>query len=296
MTIVKYQNGNCDVSIDTENGTKTRSCEGIARPDFPESIDLKITNRCDLGCDFCHESSVSDGKHALLLDIVRITKGLPPGVEIAIGGGNPLNHPLFAVALHYFSDKGFISNITVNADHVIKTYDMLNFLCESSLIYGIGLSGNGYSISLMRSETPNLFDNNTVRHFIVGIDNPFDIIRMGISCKILILGYKQRGRGEEFYDEKVKRNIDGWVYFLPAILSKKNFTMSFDNLALKQLPVQRHVSSEVWQSSYMGDDGQFTMFVDAVRMEYASSSADETRRPLNGMTIIEAFQTLKEKL
>ncbi len=289
MTIIKYKNGNCDVSIDTQNGTKTRSYEGIPCPEFPESIDLKITNQCDLGCGFCHESSVYDGKHAKYIDIINMVDGLPAGVEIAIGGGNALICPSLYILLNRFADNGLISNITLHIEHVFHDIVYLQNLKELSLIYGVGLSG----IPLTKNEMSNLFDNNTVRHFIVGISNPFDIIHMDVNCKILILGYKQHGRGKEFYDEKVKSDIDRWDFFLPAILSKNNVVISFDNLALKQLHVQRHVSSEVWQDSYMGDDGQFTMFVDAVRMEYASSSIDEIRRPLNGMTIIEAFQTLK---
>ena len=29
---------------------------------FPDSIDLKVTNRCSWECPFCHESSTKDGK------------------------------------------------------------------------------------------------------------------------------------------------------------------------------------------------------------------------------------------
>ena len=35
--------------------------------EFPDSIDLKVTNKCSWGCDFCHESSNPGGKCFKLL-------------------------------------------------------------------------------------------------------------------------------------------------------------------------------------------------------------------------------------
>ena len=64
MTTTKlfsYQNGNCAVDIFSD-GTKIRTWDGIPRPVFPESMDVKITNRCSLEnhCKWCHEGSVKD--------------------------------------------------------------------------------------------------------------------------------------------------------------------------------------------------------------------------------------------
>ena len=60
----KYKNGNCRVTL-YNDGTKIRVCtEKVPSPVFPESIDFKITNYCDRGCKFCHESCTTKGKHA----------------------------------------------------------------------------------------------------------------------------------------------------------------------------------------------------------------------------------------
>lgn len=73
-----YQNGNYDVKIYSD-GTKVRTTEDdefIAQ--FPENIDCKITNKCDMGCAFCHENSVVDGEKILLIVMVRLfVKRLP---------------------------------------------------------------------------------------------------------------------------------------------------------------------------------------------------------------------------
>ena len=64
MRLVKYRNGNYFVTIDLDTGTKVRSNDlDFFEPEYPESMDVKITNCCDMGCKFCHENSKPDGKH-----------------------------------------------------------------------------------------------------------------------------------------------------------------------------------------------------------------------------------------
>lgn len=61
-----YKNGNYRVRI-YDDGTKVRETidpnDNKFIAEFPESIDLKITNRCDMGCKMCHENSTIDGAH-----------------------------------------------------------------------------------------------------------------------------------------------------------------------------------------------------------------------------------------
>ena len=89
--IGRYTNGNYNVSI-FEDGTKIRENElDSLDPNFPENIDLKITDFCDAGCLYCHENSTKNGLHGDL-DVAFI-ETLKPYTELAIGGGNPLDHP-----------------------------------------------------------------------------------------------------------------------------------------------------------------------------------------------------------
>ncbi len=77
-----YTNGNTKVTI-YEDGTKVREFENIPEINHPESIDVKITNYCDMGCEFCHESSTKRGKHADLEKLQNILYDLPAGIELA---------------------------------------------------------------------------------------------------------------------------------------------------------------------------------------------------------------------
>jgi len=94
-----YKNGNYKVSIYSD-GTKIRENDlDNLTPSFPENIDLKITNYCDAGCLYCHEDSTKQGLHGNLN--VGFIETLQPFTELAIGGGNPLDHP----DLIYFLEK-----------------------------------------------------------------------------------------------------------------------------------------------------------------------------------------------
>ena len=53
----KYRNGNYNVII-FDDGTKVRTNDlDFFKAEAPESMDIKITNKCDMGCKFCLDSS-----------------------------------------------------------------------------------------------------------------------------------------------------------------------------------------------------------------------------------------------
>ena len=108
-----YKNGNYAVHI-YEDGTKIRkNNEDFMTPSTIESMDLKITNCCDIGCKQCHEDSRPDGKHADVLGESFLDK-LHPFTELALGGGNPLEHPHLLKFLVKCKKKKFIPSMTVN--------------------------------------------------------------------------------------------------------------------------------------------------------------------------------------
>ena len=75
---VSYQNGNYTVSIDLETGTKIRENDlDFFDAAFPESMDIKITNRCNMNCPMCHEDSKCDGLLTLTIRLGMLSLALP---------------------------------------------------------------------------------------------------------------------------------------------------------------------------------------------------------------------------
>ena len=292
MTTTKlfsYQNGNCAVDIFSD-GTKIRTWDGIPRPVFPESMDVKITNRCSLEnhCKWCHEGSVKDGEHADLVGLLPVFDGLPPGVELAIGGGNPLSHPHLVWLLEKLSGLGLIANITVNELHLSQYLPLLEQLIVGRLVYGIGVTYSGAdTISLSHL---NGLSENIVYHMITGVHDVDDIQK---APNALVLGYKRIRKGETFFSPAVEENLYRWYTRIPLYFGK--VPISFDNLALEQLNVRRFLPKDEWDKFYMGDDGSFTFYIDGVKMEYAISSTSMDRYPVGEKTAAEIFQELQRR-
>ena len=289
-----YQNGNYDVKIYSD-GTKVRTTEDdefIAQ--FPENIDCKITNKCDMGCAFCHENSVVDGLHGNINHPILST--LHPGQEIAIGGGNIFEHPDFEEFLIRLKDLGVISNITVNQHH-IEIEENLNKVRQwqkEKLVYGVGISYNG-SVDYLKKVIKSLYiPENAVIHTIAGIHNLEPLVSK--ELKVLILGYKSIRRGKDFincHGTTIRKKIAELEAKIPEYLESFK-VLSFDNLALEQLNIKKYVSPEDWKAHYMGDDGSFTMYIDLVKEEFAKNSTSVNRYNLNDYkSIEEIFNKIK---
>ncbi len=141
---------------------------------------------------------------------------------------------------------------------------------------GIGISITNNNFTYI---TPLLkLTNNIVYHIIAGV-NKVDVIEKLCNigyCKVLILGYKLFGFGVKFHNQNVDIELKNWYKALPKLLGK--CTLSFDNLAIEQLKVRRLFTHQGWEKFYMGDDFQFTMYIDAVKQQYAPTSRSKTRK------------------
>jgi len=290
----KYINGDYTFSIYSD-GTLVRETE-VDNPKVihPSSIDVKITNYCDMGCTYCHESSTTNGVHGDLKKLLEVISELPAGVELAIGGGNPLSHPNLVEFLESLKQKGLIANITVNQGH-LKTYqDLLVYLIKEELVKDVGISITNNNFNYVK---PLLeITNNVVYHLIAGV-NKIEIINQLIelgNCKVLLLGYKYFGFGVKHHSKAIDNNIKEWYKKLPNLIGK--CTLSFDNLAIEQLKVIRLFTKEGWERFYMGNDFVFTMYIDAVKQEFAPTSRSNKRKSFNDYTLIDYFSKERERL
>lgn len=284
-----YKNGNYYVSI-FDDGTKIRKNNlDYFEPDTIESADVKITNKCDRNCKFCHENSSMFGKHADILSPSFLDK-LHPYCELAIGGGNPLSHPDLDTFLLKCRERKHIPNMTVNQVHFEKDFDKIYNIVQKRLIFGLG-------ISLVRV-TPEFIQKvkkipTAVIHVINGIVTEEELKQLkDNNLKVLILGYKEVRRGKKLYEKtpnSIEQKKEMLKQLLPTIIKEGWFNVvSFDNLSLKQLDVKSLMSEEEWNKMYMGDDGldgqqtSATFFVDMVERKFAKNScaSEKERYPL----------------
>ena len=276
--IAKYKNGNYNVCL-MDDGTKIRmnNLDNLT-PSFAESIDCTITTKCNGGCPYCYLGCNENGVHADLNQPFFDT--LHAGQELALNG-NDLSHPDLITFLLRMKRKGVVCNITVNQKHFIEMYHSLYAMSRLGLIHGVG-------VSLTDSNDPKLYYvlkdfPNVVVHVIDGLLTCQDILNMGNKgIKLLILGYKRIGRGEDYFDTHEKTIEDNIKFLHDNIkeISECFKVVSFDNLAIEHLGMKDHLSKEEWDKLYMGDEGQYTFYIDAVNHKYAVSSLSTTQYDL----------------
>lgn len=288
QVLAQYQNGDFSFTL-YKDGTLVRETT-VPNPQlaFPSSLDVKITDYCNMGCAYCHESSTKAGKHGNMKALLSTLSPLPAGVELAFGGGNPLSHPDLVDFLTAVKINGWVSNLTVNQGHVPVYQQTLGQLIKLKLIHGLGVSitsNNFKPIEKLRELT-----NDMVYHLIAGV-NPIETIDVLTELgppKILVLGYKDYGFGIKYRSTEVDENLARWFKYIPKYLGKVH--LSFDNLAIEQLKIERLFTDEGWKRFYMGDDGEYTMYVDGVEQTYAPTSRSKGRTSWSEMGLIEYFK------
>lgn len=288
-----YKNGNYSVMIYPDGSKVRQTDEDEFIPSFSECCDVKITDYCDGACAFCYEGCSLNGKHANLFKYDFINS-LHPYTEMALNG-NDLSHSDLEKFLIFLKNKKVIANMTVNQMHFEKNYEKLFNWSKQGLIHGLG-------VSLRNIKSSRIADiisfPNSVIHTIVGIFTEEDYNTLkDKNAKVLFLGYKDLKRGSDFlksHSEEINKNIKWLSNYISDFKNHFN-VISFDNLAIKQLELRNHFTDSEWEKFYMGDDGQFTFYVDMVKGEFARNSLSQKRYPIGKLSIDEMFKIVQNE-
>lgn len=307
--ISRYKNGNYLVILYSDGTKKYRMInpeDTEFKSEFPDSIDIKITNKCSNGCPYCHEKSCANGEDGDLLKIQsNILSQLPHvGIELAIGGGNPLEYSdLYRLLL--ISQGKFNCRITVKATDFVKNAKRISNWMNDELLGAVGISIESigdlqYVLNSIYDTYSSDWGEQLVFHIIVGIFPIEDIQEMLTYVKkVLILGFKQWGRAE---NTKINQEVlNEWKTVIRRIrydsISENDTSkyyhpdaiLSFDNLALEQLDLKTAMLESEWSSVYMGDEFSHSMYVDAVKGEFGETSRSPERTSWDNINIIDYF-------
>lgn len=100
----------------------------ITELEHPEFYDIKITSQCTHGrCEYCYMDSTHNGLHAKnIVEKINSYFGKMDvnqrPFQVAIGGGEPTEHPEFIECLKAFYDLGIMPNYTTNGVFVQNYY------------------------------------------------------------------------------------------------------------------------------------------------------------------------------
>ena len=295
--LATYKNGNTMTTI-FDDGTKIHvTDDNDFKYSYAESCDIQVSQCCDNGWEFCYAGCSPTGKHGDLTSW-KFLHTMHPYTEVAINLQFPTPPDLMEF-LYTMKAQNVFVNVTINQKHFMSSYgrQFVKFLVTMNLIKGIG-------ISLIDPTEDGFLDAvkefpNAVVHVIAGVVKQADIkYMMDKGLKLLILGYKHKGRGNNFYKDHMY-NIEAKIYHLEQDIMRltDHFeVVSFDNLALKQLHMGDKLSDEEWEVFYAGDDGTVTFYIDLVNGIFARSSLSEIHYPIGDKTVDEMFQVIRNEV
>lgn len=116
----RYKESSYIILFDKENGTFIREGTNHKDPFWneigPELLDISITNYCERDCAFCYRASHKNGIFISIEDYEYIIKQASEigTLQVALGGGNPNQHPKFIDILKITRKYGIVPSYTTN--------------------------------------------------------------------------------------------------------------------------------------------------------------------------------------
>ncbi len=94
---------------------------------WPELADISISNHCTKGCDYCYQDSGDNASFMSLEDYKYILNELQHRkwgnvFQVAIGGGEPLEHPQLKQIIEATIIRNIVPNLTTNGIHLDSDY------------------------------------------------------------------------------------------------------------------------------------------------------------------------------
>lgn len=275
-------------------------------PEFPDHIELKITDFCDTTCalvsaDDKQQSNTSHNNANITHN--HIISDIKPNTEITIVDCNPLVHPALVKFVTELRNKNIDINLVVNQNHLIDDLETTNIILElvtKKLIQRL-------IVRLVDSADEKLYNlicekfNNVIIEAVVGHITDADLDRLAYhNLSVLLIGNAPNFinacniyQTTILSDDEIATNttaLEKRLKSLPNHTTQKFVAVGFDTTALKQLNM---LNADDKSRYYIKDDDKFSMYIDLVNNKYAkTTSAEQFSITSNSLTIAEMFKNI----
>jgi radical SAM protein with 4Fe4S-binding SPASM domain len=262
----------------------------------PELLDISITNWCDRECRTCYRRSNQSGKHMSLSDYEGILRQAHRMCvfQIALGGGNPNQHPDFCEILRLTRNEyGIIPSYTTNGrgltDEILEAssrfcgvvavsayspYEELTYAVKTLLKWGI------------RTNIHFVLDSASVETATRWLMHPPSFLNEANA--IVFLNYKPVGRCT---DPRLllRHSSKASEFFEIATRQKNGFRIGFDSCLVTGLVKSGRIPTVLYDGC---DSGRFSMFISEDMRMYPCSfmEADHEGIPIEGDNMVEVWQ------
>ena len=257
-----------------DSGSKVRFSFGddemvIDSAQYPELIDIKLTDFCATGCEYCYQDSTPQGEHAeaSYLDRIAYLCQEMKVFEVALGGGEPLAHPKFEEILTRFRDYGIVPSFSTRNTSWLKDPAKAQRISDLCGAWALSVDDTD-PIDEAAAAANYLGIKKPTIHLVLEGTPEWQFERLLKSCaehnlRVVILGFKETGRGET-----AKRHDPGkWL----PLLKELGIRASIDTTVVKQY-ADEIKAADVPEYFLEHKEGCFSMYIDAVAQTMGESS------------------------
>ena len=241
----------------------------------PELIDISITGWCSRNCPTCYRSSTTRGHHMSLTDYeMVIQQAARLGVcQVALGGGNPNQHPDFLRILELTREEyGIVPNYTTNGTGLTEeilqaTAAFCGALAVSAYEpYAEFAAVLGRLISCgIKVNVHFVLDSASIDVALAWLLNPPAYLS-GVNA-IIFLNYKPIGRGSDI-TRLLKRNMKCREFLETALGRRSQFKLGFDSCMASGL-ASCGIADPVWYDAC--EAARFSMYISETMRAYPCS-------------------------
>ena len=297
-----------------ETGAKLRmsfSANDFKAPmkaEAPELVDLKITSRCSAGCAYCYTDSKPEDPHGDNTYIRNIISRLIDlsVFEVAIGGGEPTEHPNFVSFLEQLKDGGIVANFTTKSFAWIKDEEQRIPILASCGAFAYSVDSISQLERLVNYVAKYDIPRNKVNIQIVNSIHREDFYSEVFETaktnkfRVTLLGFKEVGRGTTYksripvWDSPGKGCELFWLKALKSLVVKNGYDIpyiSIDTLMASQFSKELKEAG-IPSHTYHTHEGSFSMYIDAVKKKAGPSSYHE-KELVDFASLKEAWDSVK---
>lgn len=257
----------------------------ITRSEVPELVDLSIGNGCNRGCAYCYRGSTPSGGWAPANRVLHVFNEINRAevFEVAIGGGEPFQHPQLKEILRGIP-KFDLSRRGAGTPAVYITTRELDWMNDKEMLYLVKekISGFGFSVDTCADlkYAREKFEQNGFSAFQINFQVVPEVIApqeltkilsyaAGEGLRLTLLGYKTTGRGKLVEPNPI--NARTFLAQLKGLgLIGEEGRLGVDSVLAKSW--EKELGEVAWPGSYQLQDGSFSCFVDALtQMVYKNS-------------------------
>lgn len=234
----------------------------------PELADISISNRCSKACSFCYKDSTPDGKimtfdeYCYVLDCLNSPEH-GTVFQVAIGGGEPLEHPDFLKIVNETVERGIVFNFTTNGRLLTpEVFDLIRgkvgamAISISSMLEWEEIKDALKGSEGIKVNIHYILSKASIQEAIRLVNGVYNEMLKGVNA-VIFLTYKPAGRGTLDW---VLNNDIAVNELLKAIKSPKNTCkLGFDACFVPILLHNHAVRKDIVDTC---EGGFFSVYVD----------------------------------